>query len=109
MSSFLVTFTFYQIPGSNQHVANVMKNEIERLYHLITQRLIAMLSSKPNGGMHFHAFWLTPPVRMQRRRDPCAATPDDLIITEMQELVTVNLEARIHLFFSSFSRLSTGP
>jgi hypothetical protein len=96
---FLVTFTFYQILGSNRHVANVMKNEIERLYHLITQRLIVrndrspshegrtglfiaapdwpvpksnrqpMLSSRPNSGMHFHGFWLTPPLWMQRRKE----------------------------------------
>lgn len=97
---YLATFTFYEIGGSEQHVAKIMKNEIERLYHLVTQRLIVRNAKspshawksglliaapdwpvrkldrqttrlfKPNSGMHFHGMWLTPPVWLQRTNIP---------------------------------------
>ena len=97
---YLATFTFYEIGGSEQHVAKIMKNEIERFFHLVTQRLIVRNATspshawksglfiaapdwpvrklyrqttrliKPNDGEHFHALWLTPPVWLQRTNMP---------------------------------------
>ena len=97
---YFATFTFYEIGGSEQHVAKIMKNEIERFFHLVTQRLIVRNATspshawksglfiaapdwpvrklyrqttrliKPNDGEHFHALWLTPPVWLQRTNMP---------------------------------------